>query len=178
MKQLSTLLLIFSLSLLGLSAQNTVQVKWYSFEEAVELAKKNPKKIFIDVYTDWCGWCKKMDQETFSNPVIANYLNEHFYPVKLNSETTDTIHFEGHRFVNEGQARRSAHQLSISLLQGKMSYPSVVYMSENFQLITVVPGYMNASAIEPVLKFISENHYQRISYDDFQRNFTSSISDQ
>ncbi len=53
-------------------------VKWYSFEQAVKLNKQNPKKIFIDVYTDWCGWCKRMDKVTFSNPVIAKYLNKYY----------------------------------------------------------------------------------------------------
>lgn len=156
-------------------SQNTAKVKWYSFEEATELAKKKPKKIFIDVYTDWCGWCKKMDAETFTNPVIAKYLNDNFYPVKLDSETTDTIKFNGYTFINEGKTRRSAHQLSIALLQGKMSYPSIVYMAENLQLITAVPGYMSAEAIEPVLKFIGENHFTKTSYEEFQKNFVSSF---
>lgn len=176
MKKIIIILTIIILLPLNTFSQNNGKVKWYTFEEAVELAKKNPKKIFIDIYTDWCGWCKKMDAETFTHPEIVKYLNENFYPVKLNSETTDTINFNGYAFVNEGTGRRSAHQLSIALLQGKMSYPSIVYMAENLQLITAVPGYMTAEAIEPVLKFIAENHYRRVSYEEFQKNFTSAIS--
>ena len=49
-------------------------VNWMSFEEAVEKSKKEKRKIFIDVYTDWCGWCKVMDKNTFSQPVIAKYI--------------------------------------------------------------------------------------------------------
>lgn len=174
MRRFTVLAVIMMLPLFTFS-QNTGKVKWYTFEEAVELAKKNPKKIFIDIYTDWCGWCKKMDAETFTHPEIAKYLNEKFYPVKLNSETNDTIHFNGYNFINEGAGRRSAHQLSIALLQGKMSYPSIVYMAENFQLITVVPGYMTPEAMEPVLKFIGDNHYKRVSYEEFQKGFTSAF---
>ncbi len=173
--------IIFSLSIIIILpffafSQNSGKVNWYTFEEVVELSKKNPKKIFIDVYTDWCGWCKKMDAETFSHPYIADYLNENFYPVKLNSESTDPIYFMGYTFINEGAGRRSAHQLAIALLQGQMSYPSIVYLSEDFKLITVVPGFMNAEVIEPVLKFISGNHYKRVSYEEFQKTFKSAIA--
>ena len=70
-----------------------------SFEEAVERCAKEPKMVFIDVYTDWCGWCKRMDQSTFANPVIAQYMNDHFYAVKFDAERQDTITFQGHQFV-------------------------------------------------------------------------------
>ena len=62
------------------------KVQWMSFEEAVAKNKLEPKKIFVDVYTDWCGWCKKMDAGTFNNPVVAKYLNEKYYNVKLDAE--------------------------------------------------------------------------------------------
>ena len=68
---------------MGKSESKSDKIKWYSFEEAYQLNKKKQKKIFIDVYTEWCGWCKKMDAETFANPLIAKYMSEHFYCVKL-----------------------------------------------------------------------------------------------
>ena len=61
-------------------------VKWLTFEEAVEKSKTEKRKIFIDVYTDWCGWCKVMDKNTFNDPEVAKLLNEKFYPVKFNAE--------------------------------------------------------------------------------------------
>ena len=76
--------------LIGFSLCNTsytqTTVKWMSLEEAVEKSKTEKRKIFIDIYTDWCGWCKVMDRETFQNPCIANYLNRNYYPVKFNAE--------------------------------------------------------------------------------------------
>lgn len=68
-------------------------IKWYSPEEAYELNKTAPKPFFIDVYTDWCGWCKRMDATTFKDPTIAQYLNAYYYPVKFNAEVKDTINF-------------------------------------------------------------------------------------
>ena len=102
MKKIILLLSIFSLGLLNTVIAQEGAVKWYTFEEAVALNKKEPRKIFIDVYTDWCGWCKKMDETTFSKPEIAKILNKDYYAVKFDAESLDTINFAGTRFVNEG----------------------------------------------------------------------------
>ncbi len=155
--------------------QEDEKVNWYSFEEAVELSMENPRKILVDIYTDWCGYCKRMDSETFGNPSVASFVNKNFYAVKLNSETTDTIRFKGYEFVNEGEGRRSAHQLSIALLQGQMSYPSIVYLNEDLELLTAVPGFMTPGSIEPVLRFFGEDHYKTVTWEDFQQSFSGSF---
>ena len=83
-------------------------LKWYTWEEAVELNKTKPKKMFVDVYTDWCGWCKKMDKSTFADPAVAAYLAENFYPVKLNAEQKADIQFAGEfllHFLQDGSHR-------------------------------------------------------------------------
>ncbi len=151
------------------------KIKWYSFEEAVELSRENPRKILIDIYTDWCGFCKKMEAETFGNLQVARYVNQHFYPVKFNSETRDTITFQGHEFINEGEGRRSPHQLSIALLQGQMSYPSVVYINEDFELLTAVPGFRTPEQMEPILRYFGEDHYRTTSWEKFSENFTGNF---
>jgi len=155
--------------------KSTGKVKWYTFEEAVKLVQKEPRKLFIDVYTDWCGWCKRMDENTFSHPVIAEYLNTHFYAVKFNAESTDPVKFGGKTYINEGNGNRHSHQLAILLLQGRMSYPSVVYMNEDLQLLTAVAGYMEPKAMEPILNYIATDKYKTVEWNEFQKNFPSSI---
>ena len=178
---MKTFILIMSIALLGCSAHSQKQgdgvVNWYSFEEAIKLNEDNPKKIFIDIYTDWCSWCKVMDNNTFSHPEIAAYLNENFYPVKFNAETTEEIEFQGMTFKNQQKGRRSPHDLAAALLQGKVSYPSVAYLDENNQLLTTVPGYMSPSQIEPILVYFGENHYKQTRWDDFNESFEGSISE-
>jgi thioredoxin-related protein len=171
------IIIIFFLGIgIYLLSQDNKNVKWYTFEEAVELAKKNPKKLFIDVYTDWCGWCKVMDRNTFEHPVISTYLNENFYPVKFNAESTKPVKFSGKTFINEGTGlQRNPHQLAIALLQGQMAYPSVAYMNEDLQLLTAVPGYFTPEELEPIIKFFGENSYKKISYEEFRKNFVSQI---
>jgi len=149
------------------------KVKWYSIEEAIELNKKDQRKIFIDVYTDWCGWCKKMEATTFTNPEIAKILNEEYYAVRFDAETKDTINFAGQIFVNEGDRSRSPHQLAVALLQGKMSYPSVAYLNENNQLLTSVPGYYTADRLEPILMFFAEDAFMSKSFEEYQKEFSN-----
>lgn len=160
----------------GKPAADPHKVKWLTFEEAVALNKKNPKKIFIDVYTIWCGPCKMLDANTFSHPVIADYLNTHFYPVKLNAEMTDTVRFDTVMFVNRNpNGQRSPHDLAISLLSGKMMYPTTVYLDESFSMLSPLPGYLTPQQIEPVLAFYAENAYKTMSWEEFQKTFKSRI---
>ena len=154
-------------------------IKWYDFKKGVELNDKKPKKIFIDMYTDWCGWCKRMDQTTFTNPVIAKYMNDEFYPVKFNAERRDTLVFQGKTFVNPDPTKpRSPHQLAQSLLQGRMSYPSIVFLNEKNEVITVLPGYRKPSELEAVLHYIAEDAYKTMKWEDFMGTFKGSAKDQ
>ena len=71
-------------------------VKWLDFKEAQgKKTKLNQKPFLIDLYTDWCGWCKHMMRTTYSNEALANYINTNFYPVKFIAETKDTIEYNG-----------------------------------------------------------------------------------
>ena len=150
------------------------KINWLSIQEAEKLTKENPRKIIIDVYTDWCGWCVRMDQSTFGHPGIAGYINEHYYAVKFNAETRDSIVFAGQVYKNHG-GNRQPNDLAVALLQGKMSYPSIAYMNEKLQLITVVPGYYTAEQIEPILVYIADEAYLNTDWKNFQANFTSNI---
>ncbi|HZK08644.1 MAG TPA: DUF255 domain-containing protein [Bacteroidales bacterium] len=176
---------IFSVLLIGtllfaygtLQAQQEATIKWYTMEEAIALNKKEQKKFFVDLYTDWCGWCKKMDSNTFSDPVIAKYMNENFWPVKFDAEGSDPVTVNGQTFVNPNpDKKRSAHQLAIALLNGKMSYPSFAFLDQETRLITILPGYNTPEKIEPVLHFIVEEAYKNESFQDFQVSFKGSFN--
>lgn len=148
-------------------------VQWMSWEEAIaegERAKavgKTPKKIFVDIYTHWCGWCKKMDRETFEQKHIADYLNEHFYPVKFNAEQREPIKFQGKEFKFVAQGARGYHELAAALLNGKMSYPTVVFLTEDIKIIQPIPGYLNQEVFEPILRFFAGNYYQNTKWETF-----------
>ena len=166
--------LIATLSIYNVNAQTPTseKIKWISFEEAVKLNETTPKKIFIDVYTDWCGWCKKMDQTTFIDPSIVEYINENYYAVKFDAEQAAPIEFMGHTFVNQNLdgPRKGTHQLAQALLQGKMSYPSYVFMNEKNQVLTIVPGYAQAKEFLPILKYFGTDAFLTTSWEDYSKN--------
>jgi thioredoxin-related protein len=152
------------------------EVKWITIDEAEKQFNKSPRPFFIDTYTDWCGWCKKMDKETFTNPVIAEILNNKFYPVKFDAEGTESVTFRGQTFVNDGKAGK-AHQLAVALLQGQLSYPTVVFMlqKEGKFEVAPVPGFREAKEMEILLNFFADQAYKTQNFDDFRKNFIGKV---
>lgn len=152
-------------------------VHWYTFGEAVALQKKNPKIIMVDVYTSWCGPCKMMSANTFGNEVIAKYLNEHFYPVKFNAESRDSVAFNGVVFKNNNppETQRPVHDFAVSILDGKLSYPSIVFVDADIKRVHTLVGYHNASQFEPIVKFLGSDIYKTVKYEDFQKSFVGEV---
>ncbi|HUW93833.1 MAG TPA: DUF255 domain-containing protein [Bacteroidales bacterium] len=169
------LVLMFAIPALILSGQ-TASVKWYTIEEAASLAKTTPRPIFVDAYTDWCGWCKKLDSETFSNPVIADILNSRFYPVKFDAESSAPVTFQDRTFVNDGKLGKT-HQLTYALLQGKLSYPTVVFLTAKSELITPVSGYRAAKDFEPLLAYFAGTTWQKQSFEEFMKTFEGKVKE-
>ena len=152
-------------------------VQWMTFEEAVEKSKLEKKKIFIDVFTDWCGWCKVMDKNTFNDPKVAAILNTNFYPVKFNAEQREEITFDNHTFKFVANGSRGYHELAAALLNNKLSYPTVVFLNEDFSMIQPLPGYRKADEFHSIVQFIGENHYKNTSWKEWEKNYTSPYQD-
>ncbi len=169
--------LLFFTGFKGAEEKNNIvgeQIKWYTFQEAYNLNKTNPKKIFIDVYTDWCGWCKKMDAYTFKDPQVIALMNKYFYAVKLNAEMSDTIVMDSVKYINPNPGvTRSTHQLAAALLNNKMSYPTTVYLNEKLAMLSApVPGYQTPESIEPILVYLGEEIFADQTWEDFLKTYT------
>lgn len=167
-----TLKILLTLSLVAILNNNTFAqkiqpVKWYTIEEVQELVKTEPRKIYIDMYTDWCGWCKVMDQKTFTDEKIASQLNSNFYAVKFDAEGKENVNFKNQTFKFIAQGARGYHELAAALMQGKLSYPTSVFLDENLNLISPLPGYYPPEKLDPILEFIGEDHYKTTNYQEF-----------
>ena len=160
-------------------AQTGTPIKWMTFEEAVEKSKTEKRKIFIDVFTEWCGWCKVMDKSTFPDAKIAKLLNEKFYPVKLDAEQTNDVVFRGTTFKYVAQGNRGYHQLAAALLNNQMSYPNFVFLDEDFRIIpiyqgsTSLPGYRKPEEFHVFLSFVGDDIYQKMNINDYQKEYKS-----
>lgn len=170
---------LFTLVSNGLVAQNktasgsgkatsTDGINWMTLEEAEKLnaKSKTKKKVFVDVYTDWCGWCKRLDATTYKDPAVVKYLNDNFYSVKLNAETRDTITFKGtkHAF-NPSQRKNTAASYFMPPSGG--GYPTLTYLDGDFKVLRIAPGYANGEDMLKQLKYINENYYLNMPYEKY-----------
>ena len=172
MNYLSSFLLAFIV--LGSCFSATAQTKtkkegihWVSIEKADELRRSAPRKILIDVYTDWCGWCKRMDATTFSDPQVIEYINANYYAVKLDAEQEEPITLGGKTYNFVPNGRRGYHEIANELLQGKMSYPTTVFLDEGMNMIKPVAGYLDAPTILPILEYLAENAYKETPWEEW-----------
>lgn len=169
MKQ--SLLMMVAVLLLSTSAfaggKEKGGINWMTWDEVQVAMKKEPRKVWVDVYTDWCGWCKVMDKKTFSNPDLIKYMNEHFYAVKFNAERTQDIMFQGTKYGMEGKN----NSLAVKLMNGQLSYPTIVIMNENFLNPEPIPGYMPLDRMETIMKYLGEGTYKTIGFEDHMKSF-------
>ncbi len=145
-------------------------LKWYTWEQAVELNKTKPKKIVVDVFTDWCGWCKKLDKGALLDPEVMAYIAANFYPVKFNAEQREEIKFsdETFGFVPNDNGRGGVHSLAYALLDGHMGYPTLVYLNEKYERIMISPGFKETPDLMKELHFAAEEMYNKTTWEKYK----------
>ena len=182
MKKTIILLLLIVVGTASGFCQKQGEIKWMSFNEALEAQKKEPRKIFMDVYTDWCGPCKLLDKNTFHNGDVADYINKNYYAVKFNAEGTEKINYQDFVYTNPNhdpnrEGRNSQHLFAHAMKIN--AYPSIVFFDETGKLIQPVPGYKTPQQLEIFLKMVHSDDYKKITsaqaWQDYQQNFVSTF---
>ncbi len=140
------------------------KIVWLSYDEAVELSRKEPKKIFVDVYTNWCGWCKRMDATTLQDPAIVGYMNEKFYAVKLNAESNKKVNYKGTEMTEQ--------QLASRIFKAS-GYPTTVYLTPDEDILQPIPGYLDVDMLNKILHFYGDEHFKTTSWERFSKSFNS-----
>lgn len=157
-------LIIVSQNAFATKPTEKVGIQWVSFEQALKLSEKEKRKVFLDVYTEWCGWCKVMDAQTFSDKNIAAYVNKKYYAVKLDAESEKTFSYKGQQMSE----RQLAQMLKVT------AYPTTVYLDENFDLLSPVPGFLKVPELTKILKFYGEDAFKKQTWQDFEANYKPS----
>ena len=186
MKKLGLIIIALTVLTSFKSVDNTSKkINWVTFEEALELQEKEPKKIMMDVYTDWCGPCKLLDKNTFQNTDVAAYVNKHYYAVKFNAEGNSTVNFDGKTFTNpnydETRAKRRNGVHDLTKYFRVNAYPTILFFDEIANLITPVTGYLKPQDLELYLKLFKNNKHKEIKsqeefstyYETFEPSFNT-----
>jgi thioredoxin-related protein len=175
MQKVAFLSIIF-ISVISISAfrpkKEKQKLNWLTLAETEEKLKKEPRPVLIDLYTNWCGWCKVMDRKTYSNQKVIQYLNEKFYVVKLDAETKTELSWKGKKY--NYNASYKTNELAISLTNGELAYPSTIFLPTDNSAPQSIAGMIEVKDMELIAKYFGENHYGTISFDDYAKKFKHS----
>ena len=126
--------------------------------------------MIIDLYTDWCGWCKVMDRNTFTDSDVISNINNNFVAIKFDAEYQNSVTFNNNLYKYVRSSRKGINELAYYLTNGNLSYPMTIFLDENYQLITLLPGYHKPNFYNLVLKYIGEDHWKSQSWDEYLKN--------
>jgi thioredoxin-related protein len=158
MKKYFLLILLASVfTFISVHAGGKTEIKWRKFNTGLAEAKKTNKKVFIDVYTDWCKWCKKLDAEVYSDQTVIDYINKHYVPVKMNGESNDSVHFKDQSFTES----------TLSQAFGVTGFPTLIFLASNGDPINKLGSYLPKEQLLQIAEYIGEDYYKNKTWDDF-----------
>jgi len=132
-------------------------LRWRQWDEGINATQASGKFMLVDVYTTWCGWCKKMNRTVFGHPQIQQLLAEGFIPVKLNAESSNLIT----NGLNQCTEQEMAKQMEVN------SFPTILIYNSQFQLVSRLNGYKEPDIFIRYLKYIRGRHYTEYSFKEY-----------
>ncbi|MBI4744457.1 MAG: thioredoxin fold domain-containing protein [Actinobacteria bacterium] len=163
MRRARTVFFIFTLIFLALSLsgcgekQLKSKINWIDYSTAIAEAKQEKKPIFIDFFTEWCFYCKKMDKETFSDPKVIEYMNNNFKSVKIDAESNENVVHQGKIFTKKELAK----EYSVS------GYPTLWFLDSKGNKVAPQTGFVDAQGLLYILEYVKSGSYKSMNFQDF-----------
>ena len=161
------MLLMIGFSVSSFKTPASEQIKWMTADEITAAYAKDPRPILVDLYTDWCGWCKRMDKVTYADRRVASYINKKYYAMKYNAESKQTVNFNNQKFSFVPAYK--ANEFAVYLTGGQLQYPTTVFLASPGAQPAPLAGYLTPKDIEGPLKFFGEKQQAQMSYPDFMK---------
>jgi thioredoxin-related protein len=135
-------------------------IAWRGWDRGIEESRATGRPVLVDVYTDWCGWCKRMKADVYTKPEVRDYLEDHFVMIELNAESSDPARYEGKAYTSRSLAARF----------GVSGYPTTVFLRAGGDHLVSVPGYLESARFLQVLRFIGDGYMEKgVSFQDFTK---------
>ena len=130
---------------------------WVTIEEAQELASKNSKYILLDIYTEWCGFCRRMNAETYANNKVQQSIDDYFYAVRVDAESSDIVTFLGEKYSKRDMA----------MLFGVRSFPTTVFLTPQGEPIAAQPGFIDAARFHTMLAYVGSESFKTQTFQQY-----------
>jgi len=124
------------------------RVDWMDYHKGLEKAKAANKPVLLNFYANWCGYCRKMENETFADRTVANVLQDSFVPIRLNSDK----------------------QPRISASYGVRGLPFFWFLTAKAERIAALPGYIPSEMFVKYLRYIETDSYQKMDFETFMKS--------
>ncbi len=173
-KEMKLILIIFLFSLCSAKVTPSTHDKldWMNMNELTVKMKSESRPVLIDLYTNWCYWCKVMDKRTYNNSKVISYINDHFYPVKLNAESKEIVKWKDKEYnYNENY---KVNDFTMYVTSGQPGFPTTVIFVDGHTEPVSIQGYLEPKEIEPILKYFGEGAYKTQNFEMFKSNFKTS----
>lgn len=173
MQKLKPLLLFCLIALCAATTKRTgnEKVQWLQFKDVAVKVKEQDKPILIDLYTDWCYWCKVMDKKTYSNKKVIEYINEHFYSARINAETKDIFTWKDKTY--NYNTNYKINDFSLFLTYGRASFPTTIIIADSTAAPIPVEGFLEPKELEKILKYFGDGAYKTMNFPQFEKTFRS-----